>query len=77
VVAYDLLCASKTPSITADIPKLECEPKNLFICGSPLGLFLSIRGGGASTAASGGEVCVSVCVCAYEWMCVRVFVYEI
>ena len=43
VVAFDLLCAHNSDS--CQIPKLACNPKNLFICGSPLGLFLSIRGG--------------------------------
>ena len=57
VVAYDLLCAqvNGAPSTAAAaIPRLTCVPQNLFICGSPLGLFLSIRGGVEGRGGGGG-----------------------
>ena len=56
VVAYDLLCAQvQGAAITAAaIPRLACVPQNLFICGSPLGLFLSIRGGVEGRGGGGG-----------------------
>jgi len=63
VVAYDLLCAQGPGALSpgTDMPKLACAPQNLFICGSPLGLFLSIRGrgrggcGSANAGAPGGD----------------------
>lgn len=57
VVSYDLLC-SHFSTASPQIPNLECSPRNLFICGSPLGLFLSIRGGqeeSKSNALSGTD----------------------
>ena len=64
VVAYDLLCmhyarenAPSTPAPSCAVPPLVCQPKNLFICGSPLGLFLSIRGGGNGTDTSSMKPC--------------------
>ena len=63
VVAYDLLCAQvhgAPITASAAIPRLTCVPQNLFICGSPLGLFLSIRGGveGRGGGGGGGGICV-------------------
>jgi hypothetical protein len=60
VVAFDLLCSHfsrsmpsiLSPTLSSEIPQLTCAPKNLFVCGSPLGLFLSIRGGARSIAAA-------------------------
>jgi hypothetical protein len=57
VVAYDLLCAQlhgAPITAAAAIPRLTCVPQNLFICGSPLGLFLSIRGGVEGRGGGGG-----------------------
>jgi hypothetical protein len=52
VVAFDLLSSHYSKS-SSHLPELAVDPQNLFICGSPLGLFLSIRSPsrGTSTVA--------------------------